>query len=433
MLLEFRVSNYRSFDEEQTFSFVASKDKTSLEDENVHQIGDHRILKAAALYGANASGKSNLIKALGAAASFISNSATQMNLGDEIAVEPFRLRKDARSEPSSFEFTLLIEGIRYDYGFSATRERVHDEWIIAYEGNKEKTWLDRSYDEENDDYEWDFDGPLKEEGTGLKRRTRSNGLALSRGVERNIKDLDPLFLWFKEKLKIVDNSIQESSPRAIFLHYSLQLLKENETYQTYAWQLLRDADVGIVDVAVRKFEREEIEIPDSVPAEIREKFLTHMTGQLRCSATHANHMTGEIAHFELSDESDGTRALLGISGPFWDTIQHGYTLVIDELERSLHPHLVRKLVGGFQTEKNVSGAQLLFATHDTSLLDLTLLRRDQIWLMEKTRSGATEMYSLYDFKDNQERPRNTEAIQRGYLGGRYGGVPNFGPSLESVR
>lgn len=427
MLLEFRVSNYRSFDEEQVFSFVASKDK-ALEDSNVHTVGDQRVLKAAALYGANASGKSNLIKALEMAGRFVANSATKMNLGDKIPVEPFMLRASARNEPSRFEFSLLIDGDRFEYGFAATADRVHEEWIIGYKRNKEQVWLDRTYDTGSAMDKWKFAGPLELAAAELQARTRANGLALARAAELNFGAVVPLYLWFKNRLRVFSTEFGSPPPGVGAMSYTLALFREEESFREFAKRLVADADTGIVDLAVRVLKGDEVKLPQELPAELREKILK--TGSfVDWSAEHRNHLTRETARFDSDGESTGTQALLGFSGPFWDSIRNRYTLVIDEIEASMHPHLVRRLVSLFQGEAIASHAQLLFATHDSTLLDLSLLRRDQVWLMEKGPTGATEMYSLWDFG---ERPRNTEAIQRGYLAGRYGGVPNFGPTLEAI-
>ncbi len=429
MLLEFRVSNYRSFDEEQTFSFVASKDK-SLEDENVHHEGDHRVLKAAAFYGANASGKTNLVSAIGVARHLICTSATEMTAGNTIPVNSFLLSRGNEHRASSFEFTVRVDGVRYDYGFSATSERITEEWLFAYPKKKAAEWLSRVYDAETGIYDWDLRGPFAKVKRALKGETRANGLALSRAIQLNVTELNPLYFWFHDKLAVIDQSTPPESQRST-MRFSLDMFKRNPQFQAYLNDLVSSADMGIVGIDVEEADGLQAgrgatmspeERKDAEAVLKKEKWHTW-------SLTHRNGDSGKKTSMGLLAEAMGTRRLLALSGPWWDSLEHGFTVVADELDCSLHPHLVRKLVEAFHGSRNKSGAQLVFTTHDTSIMDLSLLRRDQIWLMEKQRSGATEMYSLYDFKD---RPRNTEAISRGYLGGRYGGVPNFGPALEDV-
>lgn len=431
MLLEFRVSNYRSFRDEQTFSLVPTIRDHSHENANVVRKDGHRILKSAAVYGANAGGKSNLVKAFGAVKEFVATSATQMTLGDKIDVEPFRLQREYADRPTEFRFALLLDGVRYDYGFSATAERVHDEWITAYPKGVGQRWLERFYHPDAEEYEWKCRGPLAREKRGLIARTRQNGLALARGAERNIDELAPLFLWFKEKLRVLD---QSTPPEALdsTMRYSMELFRENSEFGSYVRGMIADADLGIAGLGVEGREISESDLPRDLPHELRDRILSKLgkEGLLTWVLTHLNRDTGEAVRLSPDDEAAGTLRLLALSGPWWYTLQHGYTLVVDELDCSLHPHLVRKLVQVFQSPAhNRSGAQLIFVTHDSTLMDRSLVRRDQIWLVEKERNGASRMFSLWDVR---ETPRKTEAIQRGYLGGRYGGVPSFGATLEEV-
>lgn len=430
MLLEFRVKNFRSFAEEQTLSLVASSD-TEHEDSAVFNTHGHRILKSAAIYGANASGKSNFVRAIEFVQQFVSTSATSMNIGDELAIDPFVLSRDFVEEPGEFSFALLLDGVRYDYGFSATRKRVHSEWIAAYPKGHRQRWLERYYDPNTDTYQWECRGPLAKEKKGLESRTRSNGLAIARGAERNIQRIIPLFSWFRTHLRIIDQSVPPEafgSP----MEFTINLFREDRGFQEFVLNILKDADMGIAQLGLIERPVSDNDLPRELSGELRVRLLKSYADRSMMTwvSTHKNFSTGETADMVLDLEAAGTQRLVAMCGPLWYTLQRGYTLFVDELDCSMHPHLVRKLIQLFQSpEHNKSGAQLIFATHDSTLMDLSLLRRDQIWITEKNRTGASELYSLWDFKD---KPRKQEAIQRGYLGGRYGGVPNFGPLLEAV-
>lgn len=431
MLIEFRVANFRSFHEEQTFSLVASKDEKH--PGNLIPGEKFNLLKAAAIYGSNASGKSNLIKAIDFMEEFIRNSATRMNQGDKIPfIVPFRLAPDSRAKPSSFEVTVVVDETRFEYGFSATRERVHDEWLAAYPPphRRRQQWFERRFDPQTEQTTWAFRGPLKPEEAILKAKTRDNGLVLSRGAELNIGFLNELFLWFRKSLRIYDLS----DPPVALMISTIERIREDPEFRNRVVKLLRHADLGIDGVNVESESVDWESVPDDVKRLIPEKGRRELlVSGLSVRTTHR--LFGSDAHeqFDMEkNESNGTMRLFALAAPVLDALSKGRVIVVDELECSMHPLLTRKIIELFQSpEANKKGAQLIFATHDSTLMDPELFRRDQIWLVEKNRSGASELFSLYDF-DTEDRPRNTEAFQRNYLAGRYGGVPNFGPILEDL-
>lgn len=431
MLIDFRVANFRSFNEEQTLSLVASKDETHPD----HLLHGERLnlLKAAAIYGPNASGKSNLIKALGCMRSFVVHSATKMNQGDRIGwMDPFRFAPDCERRPSTFEVTVLVGQTRFEYGFSATHERVYKEWLTAYPPapSKRQGWFEREFEPSTDQTRWVFRPPLKSHGRILEEKTRDNGLVLSRGAELNIALLSDLFLWFRNHVRVFDFS----EPPYAFRHLTAARIKEDEVLAARVNQLIRHADMDIEGVSI-------VEVPLSqIPKNVKEllpsSFVRRMSDKeavgLGVRTTHHPHGSEMPVAFDLQEESNGTQRFFALSGPFLDALTNGTVLAVDELECSMHPLLTRGLVELFQSaDANKKGAQLIFATHDNTLMDPELFRRDQIWLLEKNRGGASELYSLYDF-DTKDRPRTTTAFQRNYLAGRYGGVPKFGPVFEDL-
>lgn len=412
MLVEFRVSNFRSLRDEQVLSLVASSDKT-FRDTNTSTTGLAAVpalLRSAVVYGANASGKSNLIKALQYMRGVVAESATLIQPGQSFAVQPFRLDTASADQPTEFEVTFIVAGIRYQYGFAMTQQRIVREHLLVYKAAKPQRWFTRDVDADTGKDVYEFGPGLKGAKNLWEGATRSNALFLSMAVQLNSEALRPVFDWFIDGL-VIFNEQAILTPQA-----SIQLLKQEEGRKQIC-DFLAAADISIADIEVvtRKVPGQAVHFdPVAGKTEVRaEEVEQH---QLRFS-----HVTERgKAVFDLLDESNGTRNLLFLAGPVLDILRKGSTLVIDELDTSLHTLLVRELVRLFhRPEVNTGGAQLIFSTHDTSLLDAPdLFRRDQIWFVEKDRDQASSVVSLSEFS-----PRKNEALERGYLIGRYGGIP----------
>ena len=401
MLIEFRVKNFRSLRDEQVLSLVASKD-TSLQDTHTLRTGLKAVpslLRSAVVYGANASGKSNLVKALRHMRGVVLESASVHQPGQPFMVQPFRLDSRSASEPTEFEVTFLLEGVRYQYGFAMTPQRIVREHLLVYKAFKPQRWFERHFDVSTGKDVYDFGPGLKGAKHLWEGATRPNALFLSMAVQLNSEALRPVFDWFAKGLVILD----EQTP--LNPQTSIQWLRQAGRRQQLC-DFLTAADISIADIEV---------VTRQAPDETEEHQLrfSHVTEQGR-------------AVFDLMDESNGTRNLLFLAGPVLDILNQGLTLVIDELDTSLHTLLVRELVRLFhRSEVNTGGAQLIFTTHDTSLLDAPdLFRRDQVWLVEKDRDQASALVALSEFS-----PRKNEALERGYLLGRYGGVPLLNPAL----
>lgn len=412
MLIEFRVKNFRSMRDEQVLSLVASKDKT-LQDTHTLTTGlkaAPALLRSAVIYGANASGKSNLIKALQYMRGVVTESATVIQPGQTFSVQPFRLDGESGGQPTEFEVTFLLQGVRYQYGFAMTNQRIVSEHLLVYKAFKPQRWFERYFDVDTDRDVYDFGSGLKGSKNVWEGATRANSLFLSMAVQLNSEALRPVFDWFVNRL-VIFNEVSPLAPQ-----FSVQMLQQTEKRKAIC-DFLTAADFSIADIDVvkRKIIAQGIKIDlasgkqeaGPVENEVAELKFRHVTEN------------GE-AVFDLVDESSGTRNLLFLAGPVLDILSKGLTLVIDELDTSLHTLLVRELVWLFhRPEVNTGGAQLIFTTHDTSLLDApNLFRRDQIWFVEKDHEQASSLISLSEFG-----PRKNEALERGYLIGRYGGVP----------
>ena len=440
MLVELRIANYRSIYEEQVFSLVASKD--SKHPDNLIDVNGFHLLKAAGIYGSNAAGKSNLIKAVQFMQQLIAISATRLNEGDLIeGAVPFLLSKETQMRPCLLEATLIVEGSAYKYGFTVTQDRIHDEWLRAYTmQGAEQLWFERLFDSESQETRWRFDGPLRGYQDLLQERTRDNSLILSTGPRENVKLLSTLFQWFRQQLSIFDLSQDTEDLK----YQTTELCQKDESLRMRVARMLKDSDFQIDGFNITE---------DNLRLEtLRHKLQsisTHWTasswrtsfrepprvGSLVPIVQTQHHLIGteEMITFDLDEESNGTQRLFAFAAPMLHALDIGALMIVDELDCSLHPNLTRKLIEFFQSpSENTHGAQLIFTTHDSTLLDQRIFRRDQIYLVEKTRNGGSEYFSLYDF-ENKDRPRNTEALQRNYLSGRYGAVPQFGPTFEDLQ
>jgi len=427
MLVEFRVGNYRSFREEQTLSLVASKD-TELNDNIVDQ-GKLHLLKAAGIYGPNASGKSNLLKALSTMKQIIIGGPAKP--GEKLPVTAFKLSSKYSKKPSSFEVIFYHGKFRYQYGFTATSERIHDEWLYAYPMGRSRevaqTWFERKFNKKTGKTDWNFGSYLKGEKEKLKDRAINNVLLLSAGAQWNYEQLTTVYEWFSEKILIILPS--ERSP--VLTIDMLMSAEEDEERKKLSYKyiniMMRCADFGIhrINIKKEKFAPEEVNLKEvefspNVSEQARNKILEAL--RIKVEFIHRVEPALKDVYFTPLEESDGTKRFFELAGPWLLAITKGITLLVDEIETSLHPHLVRELIQFIQSPKlKRKRAQLIFVTHDTTLLDPELFRRDQIWFTEKDKGGGTQLYSMSDYKER--KPRKGEAMQKNYLSGRYGAIP----------
>ena len=418
MLVEFRVKNFRSMRDEQVLSLVASKDKT-LGDTNVMSTGLKAapgLLRSAVVYGANAGGKSNLINALQYMRGVVLESATVIQPGQTYGVQPFRLDDLSASEATEFEVTFIVAGVRYQYGFAITSQRIVREHLLVYKAFKPQRWFERHFEADSGKDVYEFGPGLKGAKHLWEGATRPNSLFLSMAVQLNSEAMRPVFDWFSTAL-VIFNEQAKLSPQT-----SIQMLQQAEgRKQICAFLTAADISISDIEVITRKVPGHAVHLDlDANKTEVRSEEVEEH--QLRFS-----HVTERgRAVFDLMDESSGTRNLLFLTGPVLDILTKGLTLVIDELDTSLHTLLVRELVRLFhRPDVNTGGAQIIFTTHDTSLLDApNLFRRDQVWFIEKDKDQASTLVALAEFS-----PRKNEALERGYLIGRYGGIPFLNQSL----
>jgi len=410
MLVEFSATNFRSIRETQRLSLVAN---TSNDHSDTHLINSQNqatphILKSAVIYGANASGKSNLISALSYMRAVVADSATLIQAGQQFNVQRFKFDNSSSQKPSEFEITFILDGIRYQYGFSLLTDRIISEWLLVYKTNKAQVWFDRNYNPKTNEDDYTFSPYLTGEKKLWKRSTRANSLFLSKAVDLNSSALRPIFLWIVQKLNIIGAGDQPIPDFSIAL---AQLPEGNKQIMSY----LAAADLSISGLSLETRKRKEISLKIEGEKPPVHSFI-ESEGFMPIFLHQGTDGSGKL---EYPEESLGTQRLFAFAGPIINVLKEGSVLVVDELDGSLHPMIVRFLLSIINSPThNSNGAQLIFTTHDTTIMNIEIFRRDQIWFVEKDPAHATNLYPLTDFS-----PRANEALGKGYLMGRYGAIP----------
>lgn len=415
MLIEFSVSNYRSFKEKVTFSMVAAnifaKDK-HLDEANVFAVDDElELLKSAAIYGANASGKSNLGKALSFMKWFMVNSSKETQSTEKIGVERFRLSTETEDKPSLFEIVFLIDKKKYTYGFEVNRDRVVSEWLFYVLRQSKTKLFARNYN--------NFKVYKTYKANGIQEKTRDNALFLSVSAQFNVKIAEQILAWLTNKLKIISGLRDDNH----LIDTVQQCLAEDNNKEEIL-RLIRKLDLGIDGVEVQQREITSDILPDIFPDELK-KFLVKSGGSATSIGTlhqkfdsNGHHTSMELFSLE-EQESEGTKKVFALGGPLFNTLSNGKVLVIDEFDARLHPLISRAIVDLFNsTDTNPNNAQFIFMTHDTNLLSNKIFRRDQIWFTEKNRQGATDLYSLAEYNISNDAPFESD-----YIKGKYGAIP----------
>lgn len=416
MLIQFIVSNYASIKNEVILSMAPSADKEH--PENIIKKGGHEASSLVAIYGANASGKSNLFKAMTSAILAIRFS-NAIQIDQNLPVVPYKFCADCEKNPSKFEFTFIAEdNKKYIYGFSATQNKVVEEYLYCYKTAKPSLIFER---DEKGNYK--FSRAEKTNLQPLVRMNTANKLFLATATAWNTECTTIPYKWFAEKIDTQTN-IDQLQAQAIEAYQ-----KDKDANIEFVKNLMLQADINISDVSVETKEINPSELNqiagimiNGIP--INDQRLIPQKG-IRTEIKTGHKIqseTGEENRYslDLSEESQGTIQLFFFAPILRDALEKGKTLMIDEIDRSLHPYIVKYLVNIFRNpKKNTNGAQLIFTTHETTLLSLDTFRRDQIFFTEKdAASGVTDLYSLDDFS-----VRKDENIEKGYLIGRYGAVP----------
>ena len=387
------------------------EETNTFQSEGLNRLG---LLRSAVIYGPNAAGKSNFIEAMRSMAQIVSDSATETQRGDKLAVEPFKLDPETSKSATKFEVVFIADEVRYQYGFRATKEQIVEEWLIAFPKGRPQHWFARLWNEKENDYQWEMGNSLLGKKSLWLESTRSNALFLSTAVLLNSQQLQPVYDWFNDTLHT--KTVTNWDPS-----FTASLCTDPKSKKKVL-NFLRAADIDIQDVTVKKKLFDENDLPDSLSDDLKAKLAKNMAGKEiieELSMLHED-STGKLVPFDFSEESDGTQKLFSFAGPWLDTLKNGYVLFVDELHDNLHPKLVQFLIELFHSnETNPNNAQLVFTTHETTILNQQVFRRDQIWFCEKRDDHATAVYPLTDFSPRKGR----ENLELSYLAGRYGALP----------
>lgn len=391
MLLQFSVTNHRSIKEKAVISMKATADK-SLKECLISPDGKKELVPVMAIYGANAAGKSNMIQALLLMRDMVCGEYAKPLKGAELPWEPFTFADDKDERPTDFEIIYYYEGTKYAYGYSFNRDRIISEYLYHWPNGREALVFSR----DNDKYE--FRESIQEQLT-LAGRTSENRLYLTSSNEWNCPQTEKAYLWFQRYLRgLIATGVSNNT--------TLDAIRKGGDNKKRVLEEMMFADLGICDVVL---------------SGTKEKPTIATVHQLEKA-------DGSKKQYSLllGQESMGTQRFFSRIGSWIESLEAGAVLVVDEIESSMHPLLTRHLIEMFQDQTiNDKHAQLIFTTHDTGLLDLKLLRRDQIWFAEKNeKTMETDIYALTEFS-----PRKEENIARGYLQGRYGAIPFVGGGI----
>ncbi len=420
-LLSFTADNVRSYRDEVHLSLLAAQMSAEevVRDLPTAAARPVRVLPAAGVFGANASGKTTILRALADMRYLVMGSFSQGGEGSGVFRRPFLLDASSRDRPSRFDIDLILREVRWQYGFEVDDDRVLQEYAYYFPKGRQALVFHRG---ENG---VEFGPRFRAAGKSLRRLVRENALVLSVAGAAADEEIGPLFRWFQRNLLLAD-----STTRGMRAAHTAHML-ESDGHRFRVLELLLAADLGLsnlerapVDSDLTDRMRKALRILRGVKGDPDtpddDEFVVAEFVRL------VHRGDGDDVVFEPQDESEGTLVWVGLIGPVLDALDRGDVLLADELDASLHPHLVRCLVGLFQDPlTNHRCAQLIFNSHDITILgdsEARFLERDQIWLTEKDYSGATKLFQLADYK-----PRRDEALQRRYLQGRYGGVPFLDP------
>lgn len=404
-----------SFKEKAILSLVPTNSAENLD--NIAVDGKYQCLKSIAIYGANASGKSNLFKAMTAAILAIRNSNNMQINWPIQGIIPFKFDSEMPNKPTSFEFIFVINGVKYIYGFTANQSMVMEEYLYHYMTAKPSLIFERS-----NVHDYKFPAQDRKKLNDIAKKNTDNKLFLSTATSWNYEKTKDAFIWFQEGIDTYDN--YSTLQNIVFPDFENDIDGSLKKFTKY---ILREADIDISDYAF-EVKITPIEEMPGLPKEII-NLITNKDNNvrnIRITTDHAiENEAGETKryHLELGEESLGTQHLFLFSPVLKTAFDKGKSIVIDEIDKSLHPLLVKHIIELFNNPKfNKNNAQLIFNTHDTNLLTLDLFRRDQIYFTEKNnRNGGSEIYSLDEFS-----VRKTENIENGYLQGRYGAIPFLG-------
>lgn len=439
MLIDFRIKNFRSMRDEQIFSMEANGGRSEhaevlRQPEGVARA--MRLLPVAAVFGPNASGKTTLFRAMDFMRQMVLRSfATSDDERSPIHLAvPFRLDAESAERPAEFELTFVTNAVRYRYAFAVFDQRIMSESLHTWPKGKQALVFERKGQPGEPISDFRFSESIeggKERAQFVAEQTHPQALYLSTAQKLNHPAVKSTFEWVKHSLRVLDHT------NMMHRIYTSKQFLEQEVAKDWTNMLMRWADLGIEEMEVAKPDIE----PDfaalasaAKDSKLRVQISQALRQVHQVKAVHRA-ADGSLVAFDLSgDESHGTERMFGLAGPIWDVLENGRTLFVDELSTGFHHWVVRQLVSLFQNPvTNPNHAQLIFTSHDPLLLDLTLLRRDQINFVKKDTAGVSELYSLADIKTKDGARKDSVQLHKHYLSGAFGAIPHLGNLSDLTR
>jgi AAA15 family ATPase/GTPase len=420
MFLQFSVNNFRSIKDTVTFSMNAS---SSPEGKHRFKISNHILLNSAVIYGANASGKSNLLKAMAFMRNLVLNTSDITQPTDELPHEPFILNTETEQASSYFEIILFLKDSKYRYGFEVDSNTIYSEWLYKEKKHQETCLFDRDTEKNNHYIN------KKKFTEGIDLTATNNQLFIWQCLKNNGAISQKITEWFKN-FNLIDGL--ENEP---YFHVALKRI-ENTSSKSKLLKLVKAAGLGIEDIVIEEQDItqdfiDNAPFSDEIKQEIiHEGNLTSIELKVQYKKFDAENKPIGTVLFDLNEnESEGIKKFFALSAPVLDTLEQGKVLLVDQLDASLHPLLIECFINLFNNKKyNKYHAQLIFTAHNTNLLSVPkLFERDQIWFTEKDQYGSTELYSLLEFKKNDSNKdiKTADNLESYYLQGRYGAVPRL--------
>ncbi|MBP6539579.1 MAG: ATP-binding protein [Saprospiraceae bacterium] len=410
MLIQFTVGNFLSFGEKRTLNLEAkgiSELKT-----NIATFKQEKVLRSCVIYGANSSGKSNLIKALERMRKVVLSSV-RLNDTDELDYSPFLLSTETENKPTFFEITFWQDSTKYRYGFEYNLDQIVNEWLFT--GKTDKPLFIRTIDGIGVTEKF-------KEGEGYESKTNDNRLFISLVAQLGGPISKKILEFFH------DYNVLSGLDHNDYTGFTMRMLYKNLHGSDESLALYQKLKLGFLDIKAIDVELNHLDISENLKSQLTKEININKSISLK-TVHNKFDKKGNIVDFVFLDkaknESEGTNKIIDLSGPIFDTLKLGKLLIIDELDAKLHPLITMRIVEIFHNpESNPNNAQLIFATHDTNLLGETLFRRDQIWFTEKDEQEQSDLYCLHDFNlPDGSKVRNDSNLEKNYIRGRYGAIP----------
>lgn len=408
MLISLKVKNFRSIKTELELDLNSSTDK-----EHSNFLIDSpycKLLAATAIYGSNATGKSNLVRAVGTVATLVRISFRDATALPKLII-PFAFDSKTTQQASEFDLSFIIDNIRYQYGFSANKEQVCSEWLYSFPTVKAQTLFVRDWDSKTKKYLYKFGRHYKGEKSTLISITTPTTLFLSTAGSLQQESAKFIYSWF-EKLAVIG---VEGVPD----FHTINAIERNAVKKEEVVNFLLNADFNISDFTINKTEFQSNQLPENIPDPLKKLIEDNSKNHYHYDIN-SDHVINNIKYsLSYNDESSGTRRMFSYAGVLLQALKEGGVVIVDELNNFLHPLLVRYIINLFGNEEtNPHKAQLIFTTHETSILTTDFIRRDQVWFCDKNQQSETMLYSLQEFS-----MRKTDNIERSYLAGRFDAIP----------